>query len=302
MEQKIKSQKHWLLVACLAGALLYEGYMLNKVSSEQQTLSETVASTTSTLRYYTSDTSETVSGMQQKLLELSDALYENQQLTEDLNDTVKNYTKQVSKLTDNVETLEKITTTDAELLQKYSLVYFLNEHYKPADLTVVDEKYDVDEREVSIDSNVWPFLKKLLENAADDGISLLILSGYRSFDEQGTIKGIYTVQYGTGANKFSADQGYSEHQLGTTVDITTPEGGQNLDAFKGTEALKWLEDNAYKYGFIMSYPENNEYYVYEPWHWRFVGRDLARYIHKEDTHFYDLEQRTIDSYIGTIFD
>jgi hypothetical protein len=52
----------------------------------------------------------------------------------------------------------------------------------------------------------------------------------------------------------------------------------------------------------MSYPKGNEYYVYEPWHWRFVGKDLARYLHKRNKHFYDLEQRKIDEYIPTLFD
>ena len=155
---------------------------------------------------------------------------------------------------------------------------------------------------MSIHSDVLPFLEDLLEEAKKDGIDIRVLSGYRSFTEQETLKNTYSIQYGTGANQFSADQGYSEHQLGTTVDFTTATIGQNTALFKGSDAHNWLMENASKYGFIMSYPENNEYYVYEPWHWRFVGKDLARDLKKDNKKFYDLEQREIDGYIAELFD
>jgi hypothetical protein len=51
----------------------------------------------------------------------------------------------------------------------------------------------------------------------------------------------------------------------------------------------------------MSYPKNNEHYVYEPWHWRFVGKDLARYLYRNNKGLYDLEQRKIDEYLGELF-
>jgi D-alanyl-D-alanine carboxypeptidase len=86
------------------------------------------------------------------------------------------------------------------------------------------------------------------------------------------LKSQYRVTYGAGtANSFSADQGYSEHQLGTTVDFTTPKVGGTLTGFDKTDSYKWLQNNAYKYGFILSYPSSNGYYIFEPWHWRFVG-------------------------------
>jgi D-alanyl-D-alanine carboxypeptidase len=130
----------------------------------------------------------------------------------------------------------------------------------------------------------------------------MVLSGFRSFDEQNTLKQNYLTQYGTGANTFSADQGYSEHQLGTTVDFTNSTIGENIDAFESTDEFEWLKRYAYRYGFVMSYPEGNAYYQYEPWHWRFVGKDLARDLHRDEEHFYDLEQREIDSYIAELFD
>jgi D-alanyl-D-alanine carboxypeptidase len=97
-------------------------------------------------------------------------------------------------------------------------------------------------------------LEDLLEDAADDDIELFATSGYRSFEEQIKIKSAYATTYGTGANAFSADQGYSEHQLGTAVDFLTSYTGLTT-AFENTQAFEWLQKNAYKYGFVLSYPK-----------------------------------------------
>jgi D-alanyl-D-alanine carboxypeptidase len=189
-------------------------------------------------------------------------------------------------------------------LAKYSKVFFLNENYTPPKLSEIPEEYrSPEDKDLYFHKQALPFLKKLIEAAADDGVEIKVASAYRSFDQQAELKGQYSVVYGTAAaSKFSADQGYSEHQLGTTVDFTSPEIGGGLTGFSRTEAFTWLQENAYRYGFILSYPEGNSYYVYEPWHWRFVGEDLARDLHKDGANFYDLDQREIDSYLGEIFD
>jgi D-alanyl-D-alanine carboxypeptidase len=83
--------------------------------------------------------------------------------------------------------------------------------------------------------------------------------------------------------------------------ITTGLGGM-LDGFDKTSAYQWMLNNAYKYGFILSYPKNNGYYVFEPWHWRFVGIKLATDLHSQGKNFYDLDQRTIDGYLVSVFD
>lgn len=234
---------------------------------------------------------------------LSDLVYNQQKQIDEIAGNIEGFDRKVGRLSGTVQTLEKLTTTDPELLQKYSRIYFLNEHYKPSDLVVIDESFDlVNGKEVSIHADVWPFLKDMLEDARKDEVDIMVLSGYRSFEDQGVLKTNYTQRYGTGANTFSADQGYSEHQLGTTVDLTNTTIGENIADFEQTKAFTWLSENAYKYGFVLSYPRNNGYYVYEPWHWRFVGKELARYLHKKELYFYDLEQRTIDEYIPTLFE
>ena len=213
------------------------------------------------------------------------------------------FEKQINKIGSTVGTLDKLSKIDTELLMKYSKIYFLNEHYMPEKLSEISTTYLYNEKEPKfIHAKVKPFLKKLLDDALDDGIKIWVTSAFRSFDEQKDLKSRYAISYGSGANTFSADQGYSEHQLGTTLDLTTEGLHGGIDGFENTKAYTWLTENAYKYGFTLSYPKNNAYYIFEPWHWRFVGTDLARVLHKKSMYFYDMDQRDIDTYLISLFD
>lgn len=270
------------------------------VSQEREQFAETTIQTQSTLLDFSIEKSTVLSSQNEILLDefddLKRELRKEQGRFNDLED-------QVGDSLETVEILKRISETDEELLMKYSRVYFLNEHYQPNTLEDIDEDFLWGDRQLQIAGQVEPFLEELLEDAQDDDIDLRILSAYRSFQTQSQIKDQYVQTFGTTvANTFSADQGYSEHQLGTTVDFTTPEGGTNLSTFAGSDAYDWLQDNAYKYGFILSYPEGNSYYVYEPWHWRFVGKELARKLDRSDESFYDLEQREINEYIVNLFE
>ncbi len=215
---------------------------------------------------------------------------------------ISNFSSDLEGLKQNVNTIVKLRNLDEELLKKYSKVYFLNENYVPKTLLPIDPQYVNNSKEQYIHGNVLPFLYTLLEEAKKNQIDLKVKWGYRSFFEQANIKSSSSFSYGSGANKFVADQGYSEHQLGTTIDFTTSEFNGNSSLFHKTKAYKWLLENAYKYGFILSYPENNKYYIFEPWHWRFVGIRLATKLHQENKNFYDLDQREIDEYLISIFD
>lgn len=203
-----------------------------------------------------------------------------------------------------VDTLDKLSKTDPELLQKYSKIYFLNEHYVPIRLSEIETQYvynqDTGEQ---VHTSVLPYLIDLLNAAKRDGMTMFVKSAYRSFDEQENLKSQYRVVYGAGtANQFSAEQGYSEHQLGTTVDFTTIEMNGQLDGFETTQAYEWMRNNAHRYGFTLSYPPNNPSYIFEPWHWRYVGVALATFLHGNNKYFYDVEQREIDEYLVTLFD
>lgn len=213
------------------------------------------------------------------------------------------FESQLRDLAGSIGTLEKLAATDPELLAKYSKVYFLNENYVPARLASLPSAMTLQpERTYELHASVASYLTDLLEDAQDDDLSLLVVSAYRSFDSQAALKSSYQVRYGSGANAFSADQGYSEHQLGTAVDFTTPAVGGSFSGFDRTDEFAWLTENAWRYGFILSYPAGNSYYQYEPWHWRFVGRELAERLHEDDEAFYDLDQRAIDEYLVNLFD
>lgn len=210
---------------------------------------------------------------------------------------------QIEGIKSTVGVLEKLSKTDSELLKKYSKVYFLNENYIPQKLVDINPEFIFEKTKIAqIHGDISVKLEAMLNDAKASGIDIKILSAYRSFSTQASLKSAYKVTYGTGANKFSADQGYSEHQLGTTIDFTTTKLGNILTGFEKTEGYKWLIENAYKYGFVMSYPKENTYYIFEPWHWRYIGIPLAEKLHSENTYFYALDQRVINEYLIGIFD
>lgn len=210
----------------------------------------------------------------------------------------------IRDIASTIEELDKLSKTDKELLQKYSKVYFLNEHYVPASLAAVPKEYLYSpDRDVEVHTQILPFLEALMSSARDDGMDLQIISAYRSFGTQEELKNHYSVTYGEGtANQFSAEQGYSEHQLGTAVDFTTSDVGAHFSGFEHTPEYVWLQENAHIFGFTLSYPENNSYYQFEPWHWRFVGKELATHLFENEKYFYDLNQREIDQYLVSIFE
>lgn len=280
-----------LLVIGVAGYFLYS--LSNDIISIKSDLASTTASFENKLSVLQSSLA-TNTNTSQFLLQSIEA---QQNKSASLDQTLNG-------IANTVGTLQKLSQTDKELLQKYSKVYFLNENYVPLRLTSIDQKYIYDKTKVlQFHAMALPFLTRMIDDSISANSALQIVSAYRSFGTQAALKSNYTITYGTGANKFSSDQGYSEHQLGTAVDLNAPSTDTLLaTSFDATTAFSWLSNNAYKYGFILSYPKNNTYYQYEPWHWRFVGVQLATYLHNQDKHFYDLDQRQIDTYLATIFD
>ena len=289
-------------VAVVLGAgLIYQSYMLTSLKeAHTNTLAELdmVRKEYDSLSVIFAELEQKYAISEENGAELLSRLNEEQERNED-------FEEQIEDLSGTVGKLDKLSKIDPELLQKYSKVYFLNEHYTPSKVSPIDTDFvkNGDGMIEYIHGSVARHLEKLLEDAKEDGVDLVVTSAYRSFDEQTQLKGAYSVQYGSGANTFSADQGYSEHQLGTTVDFSSSQVNNGLTTnFDATHAYEWLTKNAHKYGFTLSYPKDNAYYVYEPWHWRFVGRKLARDLHEDGKYFYDLEQREIDTYLISLFD
>lgn len=288
-----------LILTLVLAALASQGYFWWQNNRDEIAAAEMEAGLRKELAFKEELVAELSDRLQMTADELSDT-EDRLRGEKDRNDEMEN---QIQEIAGTVSDLDKLSKTDKELLQKYSKVYFLNEHYVPESLKEIDDEWKYSEgKEHKLHSKVMPFFEDMLEDAKDDEIELWVVSAYRSFEYQSQLKGAYTVTYGAGANAFSADQGFSEHQLGTTMDLTTKGLNGGLDGFANTEAYKWLVENAHKYGFTLSYPEGNDYYVFEPWHWRFVGQELATYLKKNDLHFYDVAQREIDQYLLHIFD
>ena len=224
--------------------------------------------------------------------------------TESFNTLYGALSEEKKSLEQKVTTLDRLARLDPELLRKYSKVYFLNENYAPSETQVLPPEYVLAKKsEYRVHVDVVYFLEAVINDARKEGLDLLVVSAYRSFGTQSRLKMQNKVTYGVHtANRFVAEQGYSEHQLGTTVDLTTSALADTTVLFEKTKEFSWLQQNAYKYGFILSYPKGNEYYAYEPWHWRFVGKALAAQLYTDKISFYNLDQRFIDEYLIRMFE
>ncbi|HEX3078594.1 MAG TPA: D-alanyl-D-alanine carboxypeptidase family protein [Lachnospiraceae bacterium] len=164
--------------------------------------------------------------------------------------------------------------------------YSLPADYVPSDLTVpnVPFNFDYTDEKKMLRKEAAFALEDLIQAASDDGLSIYGVSGYRSYKRQ---EQIYNKNIATkGAlytNRYSAKPGFSEHQTGLSIDVSAKSVAFRLDeSFASTPEGKWLENHAYEYGFIIRYPKDKSDitgYSYEPWHIRYVGKELAEYLY-----------------------
>ena len=111
---------------------------------------------------------------------------------------------------------------------------------------------------------------KMVDAAAAEGVTLLIVSGFRGIDYQARLirKKINAGQMISDILRVNAAPGFSEHHTGRAVDIATLGSRPLTEEFEETDAFRWLRKNAARYGFSMSYPRENPFgFIYEPWHW-----------------------------------
>ena len=174
----------------------------------------------------------------------------------------------------------------AILVNKY---YYLESDYIPDDLVNISQTYSWGEngsqktRQVVYDAfiDMW--------NAANkEGYYLMVNSSFRNYQDQESVYNAYKNTSGeTYANSIATKPGFSEHQTGLALDIFS-KSNTNKNTFKDTPEAKWLKENAYKYGFILRYPEEFEEVTgitFEPWHYRYVGKDIAKYIYENNITF-----------------
>lgn len=127
-------------------------------------------------------------------------------------------------------------------------------------------------------------LAALIAAAKNEGLTISPMSGYRSYNTQVSVYNAEVKNYGQAvADSESARPGTSEHQTGLSIDVGG--GGCGIeDCFGTTKEGKWLAANAYKYGFIIRYPDGKQQitgYRAEPWHIRFIGTDLSSEMQKQ---------------------
>lgn len=153
------------------------------------------------------------------------------------------------------------------------------EKYVPEGLVEINEVIPTKEsRDLCLTEEVAVALEKMIVDAKNEDVDISITSAFRSFETQ-TI--LYNNRNTEVEKESIAIPGHSEHQLGTTVDLTTSEvhNDSASSEFDNTKAFEWLSENAYKYGFVMSYPRGKDTgYIFEPWHWRYLGADHAKEI------------------------
>lgn len=190
------------------------------------------------------------------------------------------------------------TTTPSSLTFIANKTHPLPADYVPAGLITPDVRLRLSPgaEQMQFRSTAHGELKEMFAAAKADGVTLVFGSGYRSYSLQKQFYDSYVARDGqAAADRYSARPGTSEHQTGLAFDVTSPSQTCHLEiCFENTTEGKWMAKHAHKYGFVLRYPNGKETvtgYQYEPWHFRFVGKELAAKIHAQSTtleEFFDI--------------
>ena len=189
-------------------------------------------------------------------------------------------------------------TTISNLLNRSNILVnkyiYLPSDYIPNNLEIVDNKYTDGNKLLVSDARIN--FEEMAMDAKKEDLNIRIISAYRDYNYQKNLYDNYVLKDGKDiADTYSARPGYSEHQTGLVIDLDNI--SLSYEQFESTDEFKWMEDNSYKYGYILRYPLDKEYitgYYYEPWHYRYVGKKIAKYIHDNDITFDEYYVRFIE--------
>ena len=160
---------------------------------------------------------------------------------------------------------------------------YMPEDYIPKDLEAINSAY-VAKSNMKLVKEAKEQFESLAKAAKNDGYTIRAMSSYRSYDYQVNLYNNYVKQDGKKeADTYSARPGFSEHQTGLVVDVDNAKA--SYTDFESTKEFNWMQDNAHKYGFILRYPKDKvdiTGYTYESWHYRYVGIEIATYIHEHN--------------------
>jgi zinc D-Ala-D-Ala carboxypeptidase len=171
-----------------------------------------------------------------------------------------------------------ILQTDPYLWKLVDKKNALGESYAPGDLVELKSgAYLVNRTGLMLRKSAASSLEEMAAAARKDGVTLTASSAYRSYSYQVQVYERNVKEQGRdAADRESARPGFSQHQLGLVIDF-----GSITDAFTGTKEEVWLTKNAWRYGWSISFPEGMEEatgYRWESWHYRYVGKELAKFI------------------------
>lgn len=163
------------------------------------------------------------------------------------------------------------------LMNKY---LYLNKDYIPDDLEEISSDYFIygNSNVRKLRKEAKEAFEKLSKASIENGTPVYGQSAFREYERQEELYNYAVETYGEdSANKDTAKAGYSEHQTGLAIDVSSTKDG-NMLTFDKTKSFNWMMNNAYKYGFILRYPSDKvdiTGYTYESWHYRYVGVKVA---------------------------
>lgn len=172
--------------------------------------------------------------------------------------------------------------------------FYMDSTYVPDQLEKIDSLYSSGERLLVREARIQ--FEQMAKDAKNQGYTIRAMSAYRSYQYQDNLYNRYVEEDGVRkADTYSARPGFSEHQTGLVVDIDNH--SSIYTEFENTKEFQWMMENAYKYGFILRYPKGKESitgYTYEAWHYRYVGREIAWQMRKENLTFDEYYMRYLD--------
>ncbi|MCD7826102.1 MAG: D-alanyl-D-alanine carboxypeptidase family protein [Clostridiaceae bacterium] len=233
--------------------------------------------------------------------------YTNDQTDEDSEAELENFAGE----SEESEELIQVETNPDSYAVLVNRDYLISKDYVPADLVVPNVSfsfYGTYEKSY-MRKKAAAALEKLFAGASENGYTLKGVSAYRSYERQTQIYNNNVQTKGEEkANLVSALPGSSEHQTGLAIDVSCNSVSCTLEeSFGKTDEGKWLRKNCYRYGFVIRYPKGKEDitgYSYEPWHIRYVGKKLAKYLYKNDLtleEYYQIttvEDQVVDDFIS----
>lgn len=163
----------------------------------------------------------------------------------------------------------------------------LTQNYEPVELIETDLPVTEGASDVLLQKEAGLALMQMADDMEKEGLYLGIRSAYRSYETQQEVYNYYLETEGQDyVNGYVSIPGFSEHQTGLGVDLTSQSVIDGVyGTFGETAEYNWVIENGYKYGFILRYPEGKEYLTgvqSEPWHFRYVGTELAKTIHENN--------------------